>query len=150
MLTVAAAATSSEGRQDLTTKDQKSIDQINAADGLSHLPNRLAKEMVRHYKLLSDETRLRILYLLSQTEELHVRALCDLLGLSQPAVSHHLGMLRNASIIEARRDGKHNYYRVLPGNFQQLTSIVFDRIPNGEEQVQFGDLDLSYRPSQPR
>ena len=88
--------------------------------------NKLAKDLVRIFKLLSDETRLRILYSLSQAEELHVRALCELLQLSQPAVSHHLGMLRNAGIVDPRRDGKHNYYRILPGNFEQLLMLVFD------------------------
>ena len=150
---MAGAATNFEERQDVTANPHKSTNHPDAKDttaALSHLPNRLAKQMVHLFKLLSDETRLRILYLLSQAEELHVRALCDLLKLSQPAVSHHLGMLRNAGFIEPRREGKHNYYRILPGNFQQLISIVFDRIPNGDEQIQFSDLDLAHRPSQPR
>ena len=115
------------------------------------LQDKLAKDLVRIFKLLSDETRLRILYSLSQAEELHVRALCELLQLSQPAVSHHLGMLRNAGIVDPRRDGKHNYYRILPGNFEQLLMLVFDGIPESEQSIRFGDLDLSQqRPQQPR
>ncbi len=115
------------------------------------LQDKLAKDLVRIFKLLSDETRLRILYSLSQAEELHVRALCELLQLSQPAVSHHLGMLRNAGIVDPRRDGKHNYYRILPGNFEQLLMLVFDGITDSEQAIRFGDLDLSQqRPQQPR
>ena len=115
------------------------------------LQDKLAKDLVRIFKLLSDETRLRILYSLSQAEELHVRALCELLQLSQPAVSHHLGMLRNAGIVDPRRDGKHNYYRILPGNFEQLLMLVFDGIPESEQAIRFGDLDLrQQRPQQPR
>jgi ArsR family transcriptional regulator len=145
------AATSTDGRPtEKTIHRQPATQQVAETMPLTHLQSRLAKDFVRFFKLLSDETRLRILYLLSQAEELHVRALCELLNLSQPAVSHHLGMLRNAGIIEARRDGKHNYYRILPGNFQELTSIVFGSIPNDDDQVRFRDLDLSFRPAKPR
>src|SRR4249920_3200041 len=63
--------------------------------GLS-VPDDLANHLVRLFKLLSDETRLRILYYLTQRPELHVRALCELLDESQPAVSHHLALLRVA------------------------------------------------------
>ncbi|MEK6248054.1 MAG: metalloregulator ArsR/SmtB family transcription factor [Planctomycetales bacterium] len=121
-------------------------------DAVGQLQDKLAKDLVRIFKLLSDETRLRILHSLSQAEELHVRALCDLLKLSQPAVSHHLGMLRNASIVEPRRDGKHNFYRILPGNFQRLLTLIFDGIPESELAVRFQDLNLggNHRPLQPR
>jgi len=119
--------------------------------GIGPLQDKLAKDLVHIFKLLSDETRLRILYSLSQAEELHVRALCELLQLSQPAVSHHLGMLRNAGIVEPRREGKHNFYRILPGNFQQLLTLVFDGIPDNEPVVRFHDLNLGdHRPPQPR
>lgn len=81
--------------------------------------------LVKRFKLLSDETRLRILFYLANTDELHVRALCDLLSQSQPAVSHHLAMLRTAGVVEPRREGKHNFYRLLPGGFEQLLRVVF-------------------------
>jgi len=121
--------------------------------GVGQLQEKLAKDLVRIFKLLSDETRLRILYSLSQTDELNVRSLCELLQLSQPAVSHHLGMLRNAGIVEPRRDGKHNFYRILSGNFEQLLMLVFDGIPEpeSEQSIRFHDLNLNHnRPLQPR
>ena len=66
------------------------------------------------FKLLSDETRLRILFYLalSPDGELHVTDLCNRLGQSQPAVSHHLALLRVSGLIESRREGKHNFYCV--------------------------------------
>src|SRR4051812_1237777 len=72
--------------------------------------NELVNNLVHLFKLLSDETRLRILYYLTQQNELHVRGLCELLDESQPAVSHHLALLRDAKLIGRRREGKHNYY----------------------------------------
>ena len=83
------------------------------------------RTLVKRFKLLSDETRLRILFYLANTDELHVRALCDLLSQSQPAVSHHLAMLRTAGVVDPRREGKHNFYRLLPGSFEQLLRTVF-------------------------
>ena len=49
------------------------------------VPEVLIKDLVKLCKLLADETRLRILHYLTQSHELHVRALCELLGESQPA-----------------------------------------------------------------
>ena len=49
-------------------------------------PDGTIRDLVKIFKLLSDETRLRILFYLLQRQELHVRALCDLLG----AIGVHL------------------------------------------------------------
>ncbi|MCH8047449.1 MAG: metalloregulator ArsR/SmtB family transcription factor [Planctomycetes bacterium] len=93
----------------------------------------VSKQLVQLFKLLSDETRLRILFYLRQQEELHVRALCDLLKQSQPAVSHHLALLRVAGLIEARRDGKHNFYHLLPKRFAELTGLFFSAMPQSDD-----------------
>jgi ArsR family transcriptional regulator len=105
------------------------------------------RDLVKIFKLLSDETRLRILFYLTRSPELHVRALCDLLGQSQPAVSHHLALLRVAELIESRRDGKHNFYRILPERFHDLLNMVFSTVPKQERQIRFDDYVLSYAPS---
>lgn len=115
------------------------------------LPEALIEDLGNIFKLLADETRLRILFYLTRRGELHVRALCDLLGQSQPAVSHHLAMLRTAGMIEPRRDGKHNFYRVLPEAFEHLVDLVFESIPHPEDRIRFESYELSFRrPSQPR
>ena len=64
----------------------------------------------RLFRILGDETRLRILKLLEQNTNLCVSDLCEILGESQPAVSHHLSMLSKAGLVSFRRDGKHNFY----------------------------------------
>jgi len=71
-----------------------------------------ARDWARLFKLLSDETRLRVLMYLREHGELHVRALCELLAQSQPAVSHHLALLRLAGMLECRCAGKHHFYRL--------------------------------------
>ena len=79
------------------------------------------KDIAASFKLLADETRLRVLSLLMHHGELNVRTLCEQLDQSQPAVSHHLALLRDAGLIRARRDGKHNYYRCVR---ERLNSFV--------------------------
>lgn len=84
------------------------------------------KDLVQVFKLLADETRLKILLSLQREGELHVSALCDRLVQSQPAVSHHLALLRDAGLIRPRRDGKHNYYSVRREHFERVMGGLFD------------------------
>ena len=67
---------------------------------------RRASILLKH---VSDPTRLQVILILSEGER-HVGALCDQLSQSQPAVSHHLALLRHGGIIAPRRQGKNNYY----------------------------------------
>ncbi len=60
-------------------------------------------------KHVSDPTRLQVILILSEGER-HVGALCDQLSQSQPAVSHHLALLRHGNVITPRRQGKNNFY----------------------------------------
>lgn len=110
--------------------------------------NSVVKDLVKVFKLLSDETRLRILLLLTRTEELHVRAFCEILRQSQPAVSHHLALLRAAELVELRREGKHNFYRLQPRRFQELLDVAFDAVPNDERRIRFEDYVLSFEPDE--
>lgn len=67
----------------------------------------------RLFKALGDETRLRIVALLSHGE-LCVCHLEAALRLSQPNVSRHLGTLRMAGVVEHRREGSWVHYRLAP------------------------------------
>lgn len=114
---------------------------------IPELSAQLEKDLVQVFKLLSDETRLRVLMYLTREGELHVTALCDKLNQSQPAVSHHLALLRVAGLIEARRDGKHNYYSVKTSHFQRLMHEIFNNLVTGEtDEVRFDDFTLNYAP----
>lgn len=108
------------------------------------LSDQLEKDLVQVFKLLSDETRLRILLYLVREGELHVTALCQKLDQSQPAVSHHLALLRVAGLIEARRDGKHNYYSVRQTHFHRIMEELFESISGPGEQVRFDEFILTH------
>jgi ArsR family transcriptional regulator len=112
---------------------------------IPELSDQLEKDLVQVFKLLSDETRLRVLMYLAREGELHVTALCDKLGQSQPAVSHHLALLRVAGLIEARRDGKHNFYSVRAKHFHRLISDIFASIGDPDsDEIRFEDFVLSH------
>jgi DNA-binding transcriptional ArsR family regulator len=68
-----------------------------------------AREAANKMKMVADPTRLRVLLLLEDGEKF-VGQLCEALGQSQPAVSHHIALLRTGGLIEPRRAGKNNYY----------------------------------------
>lgn len=105
-------------------------------------------ELVKILKLLADPTRLQVLLLLTEQGETNVRAICDSLGQNQPAVSHHLALLRAARLIEARRDGKHNFYRIQHHRIRELLDEFFTGTAEDERSIRFADYVLRYHPPQ--
>ena len=80
---------------------------------------RRASVLLKH---VSDPTRLQVILILSEGER-HVGALCEQLSQSQPAVSHHLALLRHGGIIAPRRQGKNNFYS-LTETGESLAAVV--------------------------
>ncbi len=68
-----------------------------------------AKRFAKYFKAFGDQTRLKILALLS-AKELTVNEIVAAIGLSQPAISRHLGILREAEVVHDRREGQKVYY----------------------------------------
>jgi SAM-dependent methyltransferase len=66
------------------------------------------------FRLLGDDARLRILRLLD-AERLNVTELTSILGIAQSGVSRHLGLLKDAGLVEERRDAGFTYFRLAPG-----------------------------------
>src|SRR5690349_2632106 len=69
------------------------------------------RSLTKLFRALGDETRLRIVALLAHGE-LCVCHIEKALELSQPNVSRHLGILRMAGVVDARRDGTWVYYKL--------------------------------------
>jgi DNA-binding transcriptional ArsR family regulator len=66
------------------------------------------------FKSLSDPTRRALFERLSREGEQTVRMLTDHSGVSQPAVSKHLGVLKHAGLVRARHSGRETHYRAQP------------------------------------
>ncbi len=97
------------------------------------------------FKLLADKSRLKIVLALAQDGELHVSALCELLGQSQPAVSHHLTLMRMVGLVGYRRDGKHNYYHLASEHVRDLFEQFFADSGNGQKSLHFDDFALTFK-----
>lgn len=72
-----------------------------------------ALELSRTFKLLSSETRLRLMHALERAGELSVAELAETIEMSPQAVSNQLQRLVDRRILAARRDGNNIYYRIV-------------------------------------
>lgn len=97
----------------------KVLEQPCCAPGAPPLRPELAEALAARFKALSDPARVAIVNRLAGAEEVCV---CEFrLGLSQPTVSHHLRVLREAGLIEvARKRGTWVHYRLVPEAVEQL------------------------------
>jgi ArsR family transcriptional regulator len=90
------------------------------------------KELMEIVKVLSDESRLRILMLLTQ-KELCVCQIMGVLNMSQPLVSRNLSLLSKAGFLKDRREGKLMFYAIrknLPKKHLGLLSLLNELLKN--------------------
>jgi ArsR family transcriptional regulator len=85
-----------------------------------------ADQLAHALKVLADPARLRILSLIQAQPggEACVCHLTEPLGLSQPTVSHHLKVLREAGMVSRDERGSWAYYRVLPEALEALRAVL--------------------------
>ncbi|GBE31070.1 HTH-type transcriptional repressor AseR [bacterium BMS3Bbin04] len=84
-------------------------------------------DTAKRLKALSDATRLRILYMIAQTDECCVCEIQNVLELTAPTTSRNLRILEEAGFVNKRRDGKWMHYRLseLPARWEALRKTVF-------------------------
>ncbi|MGW4643363.1 ArsR/SmtB family transcription factor [Sphaerisporangium sp. NPDC004334] len=90
-----------------------------------------AAELARMFKALSDPVRLRLLSLIASHEGGEA-CVCDLIGpfdVSQPTISHHLKVLREAGLVGSQRRGTWVYYWVLPVALNRLSTLLRTPVP---------------------
>jgi len=95
------------------------------------------RTLVDTLKALSDETRLRMIALLLDNEELCVCDFVGTLGLTQSKASRHLRYLYNAGLVSDRRDGLWMHYRVsadLDPHRRALVGAAAEAIPDDERE----------------
>ncbi|WP_328861238.1 ArsR/SmtB family transcription factor [Streptomyces sp. NBC_00306] len=98
-------------------------------EGLAAAPlgEERAGELAKVFKALGDPVRLRLLSMIASRGESGEVCVCELtpaFELSQPTISHHLKLLRQAGLIDCERRGTWVYYWVLPGVLDQLASFL--------------------------
>ncbi|MEU6351242.1 metalloregulator ArsR/SmtB family transcription factor [Streptomyces sp. NPDC047072] len=86
-----------------------------------------AADLAKIFKALGDPVRLRLMSMIAsrgQGGEVCVCELTPAFDLSQPTISHHLKLLRQAGLIDCERRGTWVYYWVLPGALERLASFL--------------------------
>jgi DNA-binding transcriptional ArsR family regulator len=105
-----------------TATSGKTVAKTTKAQKDTALRFKQAQRAANLLKMVSDPNRIQIVLMLSEGEK-HVGAICEVLNQSQPAVSHHLALLRHGSIIAPRLQGKNNFYGLTEAG-EQLASVV--------------------------
>jgi ArsR family transcriptional regulator, arsenate/arsenite/antimonite-responsive transcriptional repressor len=92
--------------------------------GAPALADDTARDLAERFKALGDPTRLAIVNQLAGADEVCVCHLVPDAGLSQPTISHHLRLLRNAGLVTSERRGTWAYYRLVPGAVADLARAL--------------------------
>ena len=88
------------------------------------LPEEAREELAAQFKALADPTRVAIVNRLAAAPEVCVCDLTASFDLSQPTISHHLKILREARLVDATRRGTWAYYRLVPEAIESLRAAL--------------------------
>src|SRR5881392_3954973 len=88
------------------------------------MPRDAASDLAERFCALADPTRVAIVNRLSGAGELCVCDLTAAFDLSQPTISHHLKILRDAGLVESSRRGTWAYYRLVPDAVRELRNTL--------------------------
>ncbi|MFJ7747456.1 autorepressor SdpR family transcription factor [Peribacillus sp. NPDC097295] len=84
------------------------------------------------YKVIADETRRKILDLLKE-KDMTVSEISGYFKISQPSISQHLALLKNANLIDSFKEGKYVIYSLNLTVFQEILGWVFNFANTKEE-----------------
>lgn len=95
---------------------------------LHHMPEETQLyDLAELFKVFGDSTRIKILYVLFQSE-MCVCDIAQLLNMGQSAISHQLRVLKQARLIKARRDGKTMFYSLADSHVRTIIDQGFEHI----------------------
>jgi len=106
--------------------------------------------ILKSLRLAADPSRLRLLLLLER-EELSVAELQDILAQGQSRISTHLAQLKQAGLVDDRREGKNSYYRLTaPAELMNLLRSAAGEVPEAADDQQALRLTMRKRQDQMR
>jgi DNA-binding transcriptional ArsR family regulator len=83
--------------------------------------------MAQRFKVLADETRLKVTYALCCEDELCVCDVANIIGSSLAAASHHLRLLRNMGIAKYRKEGKLVFYSLHNEQLKRMIKLAIEQ-----------------------
>jgi ArsR family transcriptional regulator, arsenate/arsenite/antimonite-responsive transcriptional repressor len=102
----------------------KALPVLCCGPGTEALDPAASETLAARFRALSDPTRVAIVNRLASTEECCVCDLNAAFDLSQPTISHHLKVLRDAGLVESSRRGTWAYYRLVPDAVRELRNTL--------------------------
>lgn len=97
---------------------------------LTNINRQEIQNLSEMFKLFADETRLRIICAILNTE-LCVCDLSEILNLNQSTVSHQLQLLRSSKLVKYRKDGKQVYYSLEDAHIENIIKMALSHIMEG-------------------
>lgn len=94
-------------------------------------PDAYIKRSVKILKLISEESKLRIMLLLAKEGPLIVTDIAELLEMNQSTVSHHLSLLRHADLVVGERDGRNIFYDINEPLWRDMGRQFFEYLQKG-------------------
>jgi len=94
---------------------------------MKHISPELMARAASFFKVVGDETRMKILCSLS-TDELCVNDIAAAVDMTKSAVSHQLRLLKNEGLVKSRRDGKNMFYSLDDQHVVDIIDIAFTHI----------------------
>ncbi len=91
---------------------------------MNHISKALINNAAAFFKVLGDETRMKILCTISDGE-LCVNDIADAVGMTKSAVSHQLKLLKDDDLLKSRRNGKNIYYSLDDQHVVDILDIAF-------------------------
>ncbi len=86
------------------------------------------KEQVKISKALADETRYRILALIALKGEIPCKEMVRVFNVSQPTISHHLKVLIESGLLQARKEGQWTYFSINRKNWRDYLNAIAQEI----------------------
>jgi len=93
-----------------------------------------AQMLAERFQLLSDPSRLRMIYALIEAGEVCVSDLAGRVDASESATSHQLRQLRLAGLVRARKQGREVFYRVADTHVRLLLDVAVEHYLHGHKE----------------
>ena len=101
-----------------------------SARPFAELDDQTSQRLADIFKILGDPTRIKLLALLT-SDEMRVSDIADALDMGQSAISHQLRVLRDASLVKFRKEGKEAWYSLDDDHVVKLMGQGLDHVSHG-------------------